>query len=98
MKTACSTSATTSIVTIRVFRRRCLRSKTSLLCRPMNLIEVTNAKPEEEFLLVNVQINARNPNYIRPLDKDIREVFDPAKNKTFRQGKVVRWILKGEDG
>jgi hypothetical protein len=64
----------------------------------MLLIEVTDKKTAEEFLQVNVQINKNDPNYIRPLDKDINEVFDPAKNKAFRSGEVIRWILKSGDG
>ena len=64
----------------------------------MQLIEVTNAQLAREFLLVNVELNKENPAYIRPLDKDIEEVFDPKKNKTFRQGEVARWLLKGKEG
>ncbi len=43
-------------------------------------------------------MNAGNPNYIRPLDKDVKEVFDPSKNKALRQGKIQRWLLKSNDG
>lgn len=64
----------------------------------MHLVEVTNPKLANEFLLTNVEINKSNPNYIRPLDKDINEVFDPKKNKAFRFGKVKRWILKDDSG
>jgi len=64
----------------------------------MQLIEVRDKKAEEEFILVNVLINKNNPNYIRPLDKDINDVFDEKKNKTFRFGNVVRWVLKNNDG
>src|SRR6186997_449911 len=64
----------------------------------MQLVEVTNSSLAKEFLLVNVELNKNNPAYIRPLDKDINEVFDPKKNKTFRSGEVVRWILKDNDG
>lgn len=64
----------------------------------MQLVEVTNAKLEQEFILVNVAINKGNPNYIRPLDKDVNDVFDPKKNKAYRFGKTIRWILKGADG
>jgi hypothetical protein len=62
----------------------------------MQLIEVTNKQTAKEFIGVNVEINKHNPNYIRPLDKDIHEVFDPKKNKTFRYGEVTRWILKDD--
>ncbi len=64
----------------------------------MQLIEVTNASQAKDFIRVNVLINKNNPNYIRPLNKDIDDVFDEKKNKTFRFGKVKRWILKNDDG
>ena len=60
----------------------------------MQLIEVTDAKTAKEFILVNVQLNKTLPNYIRPLDKDLEEVFDEKKNRTFRFGTARRWILK----
>ena len=61
------------------------------------LIEVRNKEQEKLFLEVNVSINKTNPNYIRPLDKDVNDVFDPSKNKTFRFGQVKRWLLKQGD-
>src|SRR6185295_2346093 len=64
----------------------------------MQLVEVTNSSLAKEFLLVNVELNKNNPAYIRPLDKDIYEVFDKKKNKTFRSGEVIRWILKDAEG
>ncbi|OJU27136.1 MAG: hypothetical protein BGN92_11170 [Sphingobacteriales bacterium 41-5] len=64
----------------------------------MNLIEVTTAEQAKEFIKVNVLINEGDPNYIRPLDKDINEVFDKNKNKAFRFGETIRWILKSGDG
>src|SRR5881394_2372152 len=64
----------------------------------MQLIEVKNKQSAKEFLQINIGINKNDPNYIRPLDKDINEVFDPKKNKTFRFGEVIRWILKDDEG
>ena len=64
----------------------------------MQLIEVKDRSQAKEFIRVNVEINKNDPNYIRPLDKDIDEVFDPEKNKAFRFGEVIRWILKDDDG
>jgi hypothetical protein len=64
----------------------------------MQLTEVFDKKTAREFLETNVVINKNDPNYIRPLDKDINEVFDPKKNKAFRHGEAIRWILKDEDG
>lgn len=64
----------------------------------MQLIEVTDQKTVHEFIQVNVMINKNDPNYIRPLEKDIHEVFDPKKNKAFRAGEVIRWVLKDDGG
>jgi hypothetical protein len=62
----------------------------------MQLIEVKDKNSAKEFLEVNVLINNNNPDYIRPLDKDINEVFNPKKNKTFRHGAAIRWVLKSD--
>lgn len=64
----------------------------------MQLTEVTSPSLAKEFIQVNVSINKNNANYIRPLDKDINDVFDPQKNKTFRFGTATRWILKNNEG
>lgn len=64
----------------------------------MQLQQVTSKKDARDFLMVNVLVNKGNPNYIRPLDTDVEAVFDPEKNKAFRHGEAVRWILKDDDG
>lgn len=64
----------------------------------MQLVEVTNKQLANDFLLVNVLINGSNPNYIRPLDKDINDVFDEQKNKAYRFGTTKRWLLKNNQG
>ena len=64
----------------------------------MQLTEVTSPALEAEFIKANVVLNRTNPSYIRPLDKDIAEVFDKKKNKAFRAGTVVRWVLKNGQG
>ncbi|MEJ7767361.1 MAG: hypothetical protein WKF70_14545 [Chitinophagaceae bacterium] len=63
----------------------------------MRIVPVSDNTLAKEFLRVNIEMNSGSPNYIRPLDKDINDVFDPAKNKTFRFGEVIRWILKDDD-
>ena len=63
----------------------------------MQLIEVTTPALAREFLHVNVELNRSNPAYIRPIDKEIEEVFDPKQNKAFRHGEVTRWILKDRE-
>ena len=64
----------------------------------MQLAEVTTPGLAGDFIRVNVELNKQNPQYIRPLDKDIRDVFDPKKNKAFRFGEAARWILRDNDG
>ncbi len=63
----------------------------------MKLREVTTEKDKRTFLEIPVRLHGNNPAYIRPLDKDIEEVFDTAKNKTFKFGECTRWILE-KDG
>ena len=64
----------------------------------MKIIPVTDNSTAQQFIQVAVQLHKQDPNWIRPLDKDINEVFDKDKNKTFRFGEVIRWILKDDDG
>jgi len=64
----------------------------------MQLTEVTTPQLARDFIRVNVELYKNDPNYIRPLDKDINEVFDVNKNKAFRFGEAVRWILKDDKG
>lgn len=64
----------------------------------MQLIEVTDAESSKDFIQVNLEVNKNDPNYIRPLDKDINDVFNPVKNKTFRHGEAIRWVLKNDEG
>jgi hypothetical protein len=64
----------------------------------MQLIEVTQPEQAVDFIRVNVELNRVVPGYIRPIDKEINEVFDKKYNKAFRHGEVARWILKNEDG
>ncbi|WP_114791553.1 hypothetical protein U0035_18510 [Niabella yanshanensis] len=64
----------------------------------MNLIEVNTPALAKDFIQVNVLVNQNDPNYIRPLDKDINDVFDKEKNKTFRSGEAIRWVLRNSQG
>lgn len=64
----------------------------------MQLIEVTDKRSAREFLNVPLDIYKDDKNWIRPLDKDIEQVFDKEKNKAFRHGEAIRWILKNDSG
>ncbi|MDB5230550.1 MAG: hypothetical protein JWN76_1355 [Chitinophagaceae bacterium] len=63
----------------------------------MHLHEVNNDKTEKDFIIVNVKMNAANPNYIRPLDKEIKDVFNAATNKYLKHGEAKRWVLYDEN-
>ncbi len=62
----------------------------------MLLVPVTDRHLAKKFLEVPLYIYKDDPNYIRPLDKDINDVFNPKKNKAFRFGECTRWLLKDE--
>lgn len=50
------------------------------------------------FIDVAVKLYKNDKNWIRPLDKDMNDVFDAKKNKAFRFGKLQRWVLQDEEG
>lgn len=64
----------------------------------MHMHEVKSSADRLSFINVAVDLYKKDPNWIRPLDKDIEEVFDPAKNKFFKRGECTRWILKNDKG
>ena len=59
-----------------------------------DLIEVVNRRTENEFLETAREINKNYPNWVPPLDMEIRSIFNPKKNKMFEGGKARRWIVK----
>ncbi|MEO9210650.1 MAG: hypothetical protein ABI208_06100 [Ginsengibacter sp.] len=64
----------------------------------MELVPVSNKILAKDFLQVPLNIYKDDPNFIRPLDKDIEAVFDKKKNKAFRFGECERWVLKDNEG
>jgi hypothetical protein len=63
----------------------------------MHLVPVSDKASAKTFLEVPLNIYRNDSNFIRPLDKDVNDVFDVKKNKAFRFGECIRWILKDED-
>jgi len=59
----------------------------------MTIKEVVSSKDIQDFLVLPLKIYKDDPKWIRPLDKDIEDVFNPAKNKLFKTGKCKRWLL-----
>jgi hypothetical protein len=64
----------------------------------MEIIPVNDPSGSKLFLQVPVHLYKNDPNWIRPLDKDVENVFNEKKNKAFRAGNVQRWILKDNEG
>jgi hypothetical protein len=64
----------------------------------MNFKEVLTKADEREFLLFPLTLYKNLPQWIRPLDKDVENVFNPEKNKTYRHGECIRWVLKNDQG
>ncbi len=59
----------------------------------MNLVEVTNKKLQQAFLDVPKQLYRHDKNWVCPLDVEIAGIFDPKRNKKFRNGEAIRWVL-----
>ncbi|MFK7900905.1 MAG: hypothetical protein AB8B61_09130 [Cyclobacteriaceae bacterium] len=59
----------------------------------MKIIEVSTPAHIKEFLKLPVRLYKNEKHWIRPLDNDVEEVFDARKNKFFRHGECIRWIL-----
>ena len=64
----------------------------------MNIVEVTNSSTAQQFIDLPKKLYKNDPNWICPLDNDIKAVFDPLLNNFFNHGSCIRWILKDDDG
>ena len=62
------------------------------------LQEVTTPALERAWLDLPKRIYRGNRNWVCPLDEDVREVFDPARNELFADGEAVRWIVRDASG
>src|SRR5665811_1059629 len=63
----------------------------------MQLIEVTDKKTRKQFHKVPHLIYKGDPNWACPLEGMIEDIFNPAKNKAFKNGKAIRWILMDDN-
>lgn len=64
----------------------------------MQIVEVLDSKRAKDFLDVARVIYANDPEWVCPLDNDIKAIFDPKKNSFFNHGEVARWILLNDQG
>ncbi|MGQ1785861.1 MULTISPECIES: GNAT family N-acetyltransferase [unclassified Saccharicrinis] len=64
----------------------------------MQIIVVDNRATRAKFLRVVEKIYEGDEHYIRPLDSDVENIFNPKVNVFFKQGSAVRFVLedKGE--
>ena len=60
--------------------------------------EVVSSEDVKAFLHLPVTLYKNEPHWIRPLDQDIETIFNPSKNKAFRHGECIRWLLLNDNG
>ncbi len=63
----------------------------------MRAVPVDNKSRLKAFHLLPRKIYANDPNYIPHIKQDIDKIFDPSKNKLFKEGKAQRWIFYKDD-
>lgn len=59
----------------------------------MQLIEVNDKKTRKLFHKVPHLIYNDDPNWACPLEGMVEDTFDPTKNKAFKNGNAIRWVL-----
>jgi hypothetical protein len=64
----------------------------------LKLIEVADPETIREFNGFPARLYKDEPNWIRPLDVSIEEIFDIHQNKHLKDGAMTRWILKEAGG
>ena len=62
------------------------------------LQEIAGSAAEREWLDFPKHLYRGYPNWVCPLDDDIREVFDPKRNELFKDGEAVRWVVRDASG
>ncbi len=63
------------------------------MVKEFKLIEIKKKSQVAAFLDFPQSLFKNEENWIRPLDEDIEKVFNPKKNKLFKRGAAIRWIL-----
>ena len=63
-----------------------------------SLKEVTTSRDEREWLDLPKRIYKEYPQWICPLDDDIRKVFDKSRNELFADGEAIRWVALDRSG
>ncbi|KAA3645927.1 MAG: hypothetical protein DWP98_10735 [Bacteroidetes bacterium] len=63
----------------------------------MPIVAVDSQKRIEQFHQLPFDIYKNDPHWVPHLKQDVEKVFNPNKNKYFRHGEAIRWILE-KDG
>ena len=63
----------------------------------MKIEEVKSEKAKRQFLDVVKFIYKGDSNYIRPLDVQIEEIFNPTKNEFYKHGEATRFLRKDDN-
>ncbi|PKP52655.1 MAG: hypothetical protein CVT92_07955 [Bacteroidetes bacterium HGW-Bacteroidetes-1] len=61
------------------------------------LVEVITKKQEAKWLAFPSKLYKDDPYYVRPLDQDIKKLFNKESNKLLRKGEAIRWVLLDEN-
>lgn len=64
----------------------------------MVLSEVIYPEDKREFLEFPARLYKNDPNYVRPLDEDVEQVFDASRNRYYKAENCKRWLLKDNHG
>ncbi len=64
----------------------------------MIIAEVIDKKTAKEFIDLPRNLYKNDPNFICPLDKDIKDLFDPRRNNFLSHGICKRWIATNPGG
>jgi hypothetical protein len=59
--------------------------------------EVQNKSQRKEFLEFPARLYQNDKNYIRPRNIDIEDIFDPEKNRFFKNGECARFLFKNKE-
>lgn len=73
-------------------------NETTFPIGPMKLSEVTNSALAQAWLEVPRYIYKDDKNWIPYIKQDVASIFDPKKNKLFREGQAKRWNLYNNEG
>ena len=64
----------------------------------MRIEEVASPRQIKDFHKLPFRIYQSDKSWVPHLKQDVEKVFDPLKNKHFRNGRATRWLLKTDSG